>query len=488
MASAKKTIRSVIWSGIEAGGMAGLQFVTLIVMARLLAPSDFGLAALAYSVIALLGLLTTGLFADAIVQRRDLNRAHLDSAFWTSLALSALVVAGCLASAPYWAVIFDEPAVAPVLAWMSISLLAQGASGVHVSKFRRDLNFKAIAIRRLVGFLFGATVGIAMAFNGYGVWSLVGQRLVTSTVSAILVWVSSPYRPGAAFSRTALWELLRFGLPSLGGQIVHVGRQRLLQLLIGYFLGVTALGYVDLAFRITFNIRRLVSATLSSVTLPILSRRQDDREHLKRGAVRATGFTCLAIQPFFAGLGICAEEAVLLMVGAEWLPAVPLVQILCAVVMVESARQIYGTALVALGKPQISLMVMTIGLTVSVSSILVFGREDMVAAILAWHCQYIVTWPIHFYFVQRIVGLKAKEQVAAFAGPLAAAVLMALAVYGVKTGMVSHLDAISTLLVIVPFGALAYGGLIMLLRPKLIPDFFRFLTTAFRRGGSVAAE
>ena len=114
MVGAKKTVWSVVWSGIEAGGVSGLQFITLIVMARLLGPAEFGLAALAYSVMMLLGLLITGLFGDAIVQRQNLEKGHLDSAFWTALGVALVLVAGCWAAAPTLAEFFEEPELQPV--------------------------------------------------------------------------------------------------------------------------------------------------------------------------------------------------------------------------------------------------------------------------------------------------------------------------------------------------------------------------------------
>ena len=488
MTNAKKIVRSAIWSMVEAGGASGLQFITLIIMARLLAPAEFGLAALTYGVISLMAIMVSGLFNEAIIQRRDLRQAHLDSAFWCALGVSGLLVACSWASAPYWAAFFEEPAVAPVLAWMSISLLAQGASCVHAAKFHRDLNFKALAQRRLFGGLVGSAIGIVLAFNGFGVWSLVGQRLTSATLSTILVWVSSPYRPGFALSWRALWELLRFGLPAMGSQFVHTGRERIFQLMMGYFLGLTVLGFVDIAFRTTFNLRRIISAAFYGVSLPILSRRQDDIELLKRSMLQATEYTCLAVLPLFAGLAVCAEEVVALVLGVQWMPAVPLIQVLCAAVMLGTTRQIYGTAINAIGKPQINLMVATIGLVISILAVLAFGREDMVVAILVWNCSFAVTWPINSFLIQRLVGLSHKEQAAAFAGPMAAAVVMAIGLYGIKASFLAELGMVPVLLVIVPLGVLLYVGLIMLLRPKLIPDFHQLVVSALRREGPVAAK
>ena len=488
MKNVKKTARSVLWSGVEVGGVAGLQFVTLIIMARLLSPADFGVVALCYSVIMIQVILVTGLFNEAIIQRRELSRAHLDSAFWTVLGICIVMIAGSWASASYLAEAFKEPVLEPVFSWMSISLLAQGVSTVHIAKFRRDLNFKAIALRTVIGDLMGSLVGIAMALNGFGVWSFVGMRLVSATVATSLVWISSPYRPGFSLAWTALWDLLRFGLPALGTQLVETGRQRLLPVLIGYFLGVTALGFIDIAYRITMNIRRMLAGALYGVFLPLLSRHQDNRAHLKRSVIRATEFTCLLVQPMFAGLAACAEEVVILMLGAQWLPTVPLVQILCGVAMLESARQAFGTAIIALGKPQIALMMMATSLALSILAVLVFGRHDMVAAIFAWNAQILVTAPLSFFLVRRFVGLKFGEQAAAFIGPLAIAALMGMGLFAMKNGWISGLDAISTLLIIVPLGALFYAGAIMLLQPKLIPEFFQFLLGAFRRNDSVAAE
>ena len=192
--------------------------------------------------------------------------------------------------------------------------------------------------------------------------------------------------------------------------------------------------------------------------------------------------------PLFAGLAVCAEEVVTLMLGRQWLPAVPLVQILCGVIMLGNARHAFGTAINAIGKPQINLAVSSIGLALGVLGVLAFGREDMVAAVVAWHCYFVVTWPINFALVHRYIGLSSKEQAAAFAGPMTAAVVMALGLYAVKISLLAELDAVATLLIIVPSGVLIYGGLIMVLRPKLIPDFRQFILSAFRRESTVTAE
>ena len=488
MAQAKKTVWSVFWSAIEAGGVSGLQFVTLIVMARLIGPADFGLAALSYSVIMLIGILITGLFNDAIVQRRDLEKRHLDSAFWTVFLFSILVVAGCWAGAPRLAALFDEPAVAPVFAWMSLSLLAQGSSCVHVAKFRRDLNFKAVAVRHLCGNLTGMTVGITLAFNGFGVWSLVAQRLAAASISTLLVWVNSSYRPGLGYSWHRLWDLLRFGLPIVAGQFVHTGHQRLFNLIIGWFFGTTVLGFVDIAFRLVFNLRTIISGALYNVSLPLLSRRQNDMALLRRSVSRAVEFTALITQPLFAGLAVSAQEVVTLVLGAQWSPAIPLVQILCVLVMLQSARQVYGTAITALGKPHINLIAMCVGLFISILSVLIFGREDFVIATMAWCTNVVVMWPIMFVVTSHVVGISAKDQAAAFIGPMVSAAAMAMGLFGIKTGFLTEFDAATTLSIIIPLGVGLYAGVLMLLRPKLIPSFGHFILGALSKGKAAPAD
>lgn len=483
-----KTIWYVIWSAIEAGGVTGLQLITLVVMARLIGPTEFGLAALAYSVMMLLGLLITGLFNDAIVQRRDLEKAHLDSAFWAALFISMVIVAGCWLGSPQLATFFKEPKVAPVLAWMSLALLPQGLSCVPVAKFRRDLNFKAVALRQLIGNLVGMTVGITMAFYGFGVWSLVAQRLASSSVSTLFVWVSSPYRPRWAYSWHHLWELLRFGLPIVGSNFVHAGYQRIFALLISFFFGTTVLGFVNIAFRIVYSLRTILSSTLYNVALPMFSRRQDDQESLRRGLLQAVEFTSLITLPLFAGLSVCAFELVFMLLGEQWLPAVPLVQILAVVVILPATIQLFGMAITAIGKPHINLLTMSFGLLISITLMLTFGRGDVIIATIAWSANPVIMWPVVLFITQHVVGISLRDQAAAFIGPLTAAALMSLALVGVKALLMADSNALTTMLVIVPLGITLYGGLLTLMRPRLIPSFSRFILGAFTKERAAATE
>ena len=174
--------RSLWWSIVETGGLAGLAFVSLAVLARLLTPTEFGLAALALGIVQMLDIATARLFGDAIVQRPDLERRHVASAFWVTLVLGATFSAICWLGGESLASVLDEPRLAAVLGWMSVGLVFSGADAILTAQRRRELDFRVLALRSLVSRVGAASVGIGAALLGYGVWSLVAQQLAAGAV------------------------------------------------------------------------------------------------------------------------------------------------------------------------------------------------------------------------------------------------------------------------------------------------------------------
>ncbi|HET6522629.1 MAG TPA: oligosaccharide flippase family protein, partial [Geminicoccaceae bacterium] len=195
MTTVEKTSRSVAWAGLEIVSLLLLSFVTLIILARLLGPAEFGVAALALVTVQFLTMIVRSVFIDAIVQRERLEPGHLDSAFWAGALATLLFIVLCVLGAPWLGRVFHEPKLAEVFVWMSLSLAFSGADGVPMAILRRELRMKELAIRSFLGRLAGAVVGIGMAFADYGVWALVGQQIAMEAGAALAAFWFTGWRP-----------------------------------------------------------------------------------------------------------------------------------------------------------------------------------------------------------------------------------------------------------------------------------------------------
>ena len=204
----QKAAKGVAWSAIENLGTQAIYFVVFLVLARLLQPEEFGLVSLAGVFISFMMVFADQGLSDAIVQRQDLEPEHLDTAFWINLGICALLAIFTFAAAGSVSSFFHQPQLKPIIAWLSLSFLFNGFSSVQQSLLRRQLAFRALAVRSLVATFASGIVGVVMALMGFGVWSLVAQQLINRVLAILGLWWASDWRPGCqAFSRAIfLWN------------------------------------------------------------------------------------------------------------------------------------------------------------------------------------------------------------------------------------------------------------------------------------------
>ena len=201
-------------------------------------------------------------FSVAIIQRKEVDAEHLDTAFWTTLAISILLTFLSMACAGQAADFFKQPQLIPIIRCLSISFAFSGLSSVQQAILERRLAFKSLAIRSLIAVIIGGIVGIVMAFLNFGVWSLVAQQLTNSLVQVLVLWRVSDWRPRLQFSAKHAKELFAFGVNISAFNIINFFNRRADDLLIGYFLGPVALGYYSVAYRLLLvMIEVLISTT-----------------------------------------------------------------------------------------------------------------------------------------------------------------------------------------------------------------------------------
>jgi PST family polysaccharide transporter len=480
--------RSIWWALLESCGLSGLSFATVVVLARFLAPADFGLAAMALGFVQIFGALAGSLFHDAIIQRQDLRPIHLDSAFWASTLIGGALSLACWLAGDVIARAMGEPAVAPVLGWMSLSLVFSGVDGALVADLRRGMNFKALATRSLLGRIAGALIGIAGGVLGLGVWALVAQQITAAALAAAVVILRAPRRPSLRISPLAIRELSGFAIATLMNQLLGFSNLRIFIILAGSLLGASAVGYLNLGFRLVDAIKDSLAAAANQLAMPLLARRQGDSEALRRVYHQASEFTCVATLPVFAGMIACADDIVTIVFGARWLPAAPVVQILAATAIVYFIRLFNGTVLSAVGRPLLNAAANGVACAFTTVGLLVFGRFGIIAAALVWGTRVLVTLPLGFAFQQRTTGMDVADQLRGAIGPILSATVMALLVYAVRLELLGAWGPRERLFLLVPLGALVYGAGLLVTSPGAIRRLLGFLSEGLRRKRGAVAE
>jgi PST family polysaccharide transporter len=428
----QKTAKGVFWSVIQKWGRMGITTITFIVLSRLLAPEAFGLVALATAFTVFIELFLDQGFGSAIVQRADLEPEHLDTAFWLNVLTSILMTGGLIAISGLIAAAFDEQRLAYVLKWLSITLLLSGLSSTQVSILQRKLAFKELAIRTTVANAAGGIVGIGMAFAGFGVWSLVGQDLANGFVRTIILWWSSDWRPGFRVSMKHYKDLVSFGISIVGNNALVALVRRSDDLLIGYFLGPTLLGFYTVGYQLLLIIIRLVTEVTNSVVFPTFSRIQHQPERMRNAFYQVTQYTSLFAFPVFIGLAMLAPELVPAVFGEKWAPSIPVMQVLSLIGILQSVMFFNGSVIKASGKPSWQFGIMLLNAVCSVLGFLLAVRWGIVAVAASFVIVGYLLAPVSYIAMRRLIQVDFRTYLRQFVPSLTASLVMVIVIFGLK--------------------------------------------------------
>src|SRR5688572_4791543 len=432
MSLRKKAVKGVFWSMVQKWGRAGLTTITFIILSRLLAPEAFGLVALATAFTVFIELFLDQGFGSAIVQREELEPEHLDTAFWLNVLTSILMTVGLIAASGLLGALFEQPRLTSVLQWLSITLILSGLSSTQISILQRKLAFKEFAIRSMVANAVGGIVGISMAFAGYGVWSLVGQDLAGGLVRVVVLWRASDWRPGFKVSKSHYKELVSFGIPIVGNNALNVLMKRSDDLLIGYFLGPTLLGFYTIGYQLLLIIIRLVTEVTNSVAFPAFSRIQHQPERMRHAFYKVTQYTSVFAFPVFIGLAALAPEIVPAVFGEKWAPSIPVMQVLSLIGILQSVLFFNGSVIKASGKPSWQFGIMLLNTVCSVLGFLLVVRWGIVAVAAAFVIVGYLLAPVSYIAVRRLIQIDFRTYLWQFIPSVTASLLMVAVIVGLK--------------------------------------------------------
>ncbi|MBW4697148.1 MAG: lipopolysaccharide biosynthesis protein [Aphanocapsa lilacina HA4352-LM1] len=474
----QKAVKGVGWSAIRNLGSQGISLGVYFVLARLLGPEAFGLVALAAIFVSFVQIFLEQGLPQAIVQRSQLEKAHLDTAFWANLAVGTLLTALCFASSGPVANFFHEPRVGPVVCWLSFSLFIGSFNAVQQGILTREFAFKSLAVRSLIATAVGGIVGIAMALSGCGVWSLVGQQLVSQLIGVVTLWQVSSWRPGFAVSLRHLGELLSFGVNVTAFNLSNFFNRRADSFLIGYFLGPVALGYYTIAYNILLAMTQLLTATTTQVALPTFSRLQHAPERLLSAFYTVTQFTSLISFPAFLGVAVLAPELVAVLFGEQWTASVPVMQVLSLVGIQQSVFFFNGTVLMAMGKPSWRLWLNVLNSIVGVVTFAIAVPWGIVAVAAAYVVRVYLLSPVALWAVNRLMPIDLGKYLRQFAPALVSSLGVVCTIWAVRVVFGSVLSPLALLTLASVVGAAVYALALRLSAPELFAralDYARLL-------------
>ena len=398
------TINSMLWCTVDKFGMLSLAFVSNLILARLLMPEVFGCIAILHVFLAVADIIVHGGFASAIIQRKDPTHLDYTSAFFCNLAISVTLYVILFLCAPLIAVFYNLPILCTVLRVQSLELIINSFSVVQLGILKRNLQFKALAFRDLIGSFVGLAAGVVCAICGLDVWSLVVNVLVSRFIGTILLWKASSWRPTFEFSVQSVKSLFGFGGVLMVTSILSTIYDNLQSLIIGKFFSATETGYVNQAKKLETVPAGALSSVVTQVSFPVFSKIQDDKNRLRIGLRKNVKSIQYVNLPMMVLLIIIAKPLLLLCYGERWLMCVPYFQILCVGQLISVVNPINSSVVMATGKAKSHLFAQIIKCVVAIILISISVKRGVVALLWALTIIPYIEFLVYSLINKKIIG------------------------------------------------------------------------------------
>jgi len=324
-----KTISGVVWSSIERFSVQGVQFLVLIVMARLLTPKDYGLVGMLAVFLAVSQSLIDSGFSQALIRKQNRTEVDNSTVFYFNIGVGFFLYIVLFFAAPFISDFYDTPELTNITRVLSLSVVVNSLTVVQRALLTVKIDFKTQAKASFLATLLSGVVGISMAYSGMGVWALVTQQLVNFGVNAIALSVIAKWRPVLSFSWKSFRELFSFGSKLLISGLLDTIYRNLYLIVIGKKFAVSDLGFYTRAQHFAEFPSSNITGVLQRVTYPVLCHLQDDNERLATNYRKLLRISAFVIFPMMMGLAALAKPFVLVLLKDQWLFAAVLLQIIC---------------------------------------------------------------------------------------------------------------------------------------------------------------
>jgi O-antigen/teichoic acid export membrane protein len=442
MSQSSRILFGIKWVGVSLFVTQGLQFLTTIVLARLLTPEIFGLVAMARVATNLISIIRQLGFSSAFIQRRDRGpeeaRVAVNTMFYLLVITNAALFIAAWLLSPVVARFFENEALDRVLRVLVLGFFIQAFVETPSVVLQKNLDFGKIAFSQIVASIFLMLISISLAAKGYGVWSLVVGQIGANLVHALVLIKVSGWRPRLEFAPQIAKQLFRYGKYLWVFSILSALGDSLDRIIVGRWLGAGSLGIYGLALNLSKLPANQVSMLVNRITFPAFSKIQDDKSALTIAFLRTLSHVSIVTFPLGIGLAAVSENMVLSLYGQKWMEAAPIIAVLAYYGMVLSVSSIAGPIFRAIGRPNVLLYTALFHHTLLVVFLLILGRYGAVGIAYAVLIPMIISSTIAFALIVRYLEFRVLTVVE----HLLRAGLPSLAMYFAIESVTSVLDTL----------------------------------------------
>lgn len=427
-----KTVNAVMWSATERFGQQGIQFIIGIIIARILSPADYGLVGMLAIFMAVASTFLDSGFGTAIIQKQDADQTDFSTVFYFNILVGLIAYSILYICAPHIAAFYKQPELKSLTRFMSLSLIINSLGLIQNTLFVKKIDFKTITKISLISMILSGSVGIMLAYKGYGVWSLAVQSVTGQFARVCLLWFFSSWKPTLIFSIKAFNQLFSFGSKLLASGLLSQIVDNIYNLIIGKSYSSAQLGFYTQAKRMVDLPMLSVNTIIQSVTFPVLASMQNEDERLKANFRKIIKVIVFLNFPLMLTLGVIAKPLIIVLLTDKWLQAAPYCQLLCIIGLTYPLNSINLSILNVKGRSDIFLYLEIVKKFMIVVAILFTIRHGVLALIIGQVLYSIVASILNLYYSGRLINYSLSEQCKDIFPYFAASTLMALATYSIN--------------------------------------------------------
>ncbi len=464
MSLKQKTVSGILWSFIDQFANLGITFIAGIILARLLSPIEFGLIGMITVFIAVSESFINSGFSSALIRKKDCTDTDYSTVFYYNMVIGILFFILLFIGAPAIASFFNEPQLTAIVRVLGIVLIIDSITLIQRTILTKRVNFKLQARISIISSVVSGVIAVYMAFSGFGVWSLVAQRLSKQGINSFLLWIWNRWRPLFIFSRQSFNELFGFGSKLLVSGLIDTLYKNIYYLMIGKFFSAQELGFYTRADEFQKIPSQNLNGVIGRVSYPVLASIQDDKPRLKSHYQKLIRSTMLVTFILMLGMAAIAEPMIIILIGEKWRPSIIFLQMLCFVGMMYPLHALNLNMLQVSGRSDLFLKLEVIKKILAVPTIVIgvfWGIKIMIAGMMV---NNLIAYYLNSCWSGRFIGYSFSEQVKDILPSFIIAIGMATSVY--LLGIVLPIDYLGKLIIQIFLGVILAFGIYEILKIK----------------------
>lgn len=407
-----KAVSSAVWTSFQKYTQMGVNFISGIILARLLTPFDYGCIGMLSIFMVLAEAFIDGGFGAALIQKKKPTQEDYSTIFFWNIFMAILMYTVLFFSAPAISRFYNIPLLRDVLRVQGVILFIYAFNIIQRNQLRKTLNFKLIAIVSVITSVITLGVTIFLAYKGFGVWSLVVCNIIHAAIPAVVFWFSLKWRPILAFSKESFKELFGFGFYMFLTHLINTFSQQLQGLLIGKVYNASTLGYYSKAHGTEKIASQSISSVMTQITYPLYSLVQDDLVAMSNMIKRITSTIAYFTFPVMYILILTAAPLFSLLYSDRWLPSVPYFQVLCMAGLVNCLMSVNLQPISAIGKSKVmfswTIVKRVVGIGAVVVGLMLWGMKGLLLGVLI---NSYFAYFINILLVSKYIGYKWQRQI-----------------------------------------------------------------------------